>query len=55
MLQDFLLPAAVLGHMASKNEEVGQRKSGGQQSEVYLVIVQTLLNDSIKLPKREGT
>ena len=35
----------VLGHAASKNEEIDQMKNGGQQS---------LLSNSIKLQERKG-
>ena len=40
------LVSAVLGHAASKNEEVDQMKSDGQQSKVY--------SQSIELPEREA-
>ena len=49
LLQEFCVFSsvpAVLGHASSKNEEVDQTKSGGQQSKVLL---------NIKLPEKEGT
>lgn len=37
----FPLASTVLGHTASNNEDLEQKKSGGQQSKVYWIIVQS--------------